>query len=91
MRTVLLAIATGAAVSTLTIGAAQAQQYPYCLKNSPGPGDCKYSTYEQCLATAWGINGYCQPNYWLPQRNAAPQYGYGRSSRANRTYYGPQY
>ncbi len=88
MRTVLLAIATGAAVSLLTIGATQAQNYPFCLKNDAGPGDCKYNTYEQCLAAASGTKGYCQPNYWLPQNYGAPVYG--RSSRANR-YYGPQY
>jgi hypothetical protein len=88
MRTVLFALATGAVASLLNVGTAQAQNYPYCLKNDAGPGDCKYNTYEQCLATASGTKGYCQPNYWLAQRNGAPPYG--RSSQANRTY-GPQY
>ncbi len=89
MRTVLLAVATVAAVSTLTIGATQAQNYPFCVRNGGGPGDCKYDTYEQCLAAVSGTGGECQPNYWLPQREAAPPAG--RSSRAHRTYYGPQY
>jgi hypothetical protein len=90
MRTILFAMAAGAVVSLLDVGAAQAQNYPFCLKTGPGPGDCKYDTYAQCLATASGIYGYCQPNYWLPQNNGASGYGDGRSSRANRTY-GPQY
>ncbi len=88
MRAVLLAIATGAVVSLLNVGAAQAQNYPFCLKTGPGPGDCKYDTYEQCLATASGTAYYCQPNYWLPQNYGAPVYG--RWSRANRAY-GRQY
>jgi hypothetical protein len=86
MRTLLLAFAAVAAASVFNIGAAQAQNYPFCLKTSPGPGDCKYTTYEQCLATASGIYGYCQPNYSLPY---APS-GYGPARRVNR-YNGPQY
>jgi hypothetical protein len=89
MRTVLFTIATGAVASLLTtIGAAHAQNYPFCLKNGPGPGDCKYDTYQQCLATASGTGKYCQPNYWLPQNNGAA--AYGRWSRATRAY-GQQY
>ncbi|MEH2513471.1 hypothetical protein V1291_004825 [Nitrobacteraceae bacterium AZCC 1564] len=90
MRTILLAFAALAAASVFNVGAARAQQYPYCLVNGPGPGDCKYDSYEQCMATASGTGKYCQPNYWLPQNNGAMGYGYGRSPRANR-YYGPQY
>jgi hypothetical protein len=92
MRTVLLAIAAGAVAALFNVGAAQAQNYPFCLVSGPGPGDCKYDTYEQCLATASGTGKYCQPNYWLPQNRGAPGYGYGRSVRPNRGYgYGPQY
>lgn len=92
MRTVLLALATVAAASAFSVGPTHAQQYPFCLKDGPGPGDCKYDTYEQCLATASGTGKYCQPNYWLSQSNAQMGYGngYGRSPRPSR-YYGPQY
>ena len=94
MRAVLFALATGAAVSLFNVGAAQAQNYPFCLVSGPGPGDCKYDTYEQCMATASGTGKYCQPNYWLPQfrggQGYGQGYGYGYSPRANRAY-GPQY
>ncbi|WP_424631618.1 DUF3551 domain-containing protein [Bradyrhizobium sp. SYSU BS000235] len=53
--TVLAAFAAG--------GAANATNYKYCLKSSPGPGDCKYQTYKQCQAAMSGINATCVRNY----------------------------
>lgn len=41
---------------------ALAADYGYCLKNGPGPGDCKYVTYAQCQASLSGRRGYCQRN-----------------------------
>lgn len=94
MRTILFALAAVAASTGLDIGAAQADAYPFCIMSGPGPGDCKYNTYGQCMATAAGTARYCQPNYGLLQSNAAMGYGYGygygRQVRPNR-YYGPQY
>ncbi len=43
--------------------AAEARGYPYCLKSSPGPGDCKYKSYRQCQAAASGLNATCVRNY----------------------------
>jgi Protein of unknown function (DUF3551) len=93
MRTMLFAIAAVAAGAALHAIPAQAQNYPWCLKTGPGPGDCKYTSYEQCMATASGIGKYCQPNTWLLESNGAMSYGYGtpRAPRAGRGYYGPQY
>ncbi|WP_424630443.1 DUF3551 domain-containing protein [Bradyrhizobium sp. SYSU BS000235] len=96
MRTILLAFATVAAASALNAGAAQARDYPFCLVSGPGPGDCKYDTYDQCLATASGTGKYCQPNYWLPENRTGAGYGYGPGAtpapRGGRGYgYGPQY
>ncbi|WP_424630444.1 DUF3551 domain-containing protein [Bradyrhizobium sp. SYSU BS000235] len=85
MRSLPLAAAVVAAASVLDAGAAQAQNYPYCLKTGPGPGNCMYSTYRQCQASASGTGYYCQPNYAL--RGAYARYG--RTPRAR--YYGPQY
>jgi hypothetical protein len=89
MRTVLLALATVAAASAFSIGPTHAQQYPFCLVDGPGPGDCKYDTYDQCLATASGTGKYCQPNYWLPQFRGGQGNGYGTSPRVRG--YGPGY
>lgn len=85
MRTMLLALATAAAAAAFSAGPAQAQQRAFCLLTGPGPGDCRYDTYQQCLATASGTGYYCQPNYaMLPS-------GYGPATPAPRGYrYYPQ-
>lgn len=65
-KTVLLL--TGlAVVSVLGTTQSVARDYPFCRKGEAGPGDCRYDTYEQCMAAVSGTAGYCQPNYWLPQ------------------------
>ncbi len=73
MRTILLAAAVVVAASVLDVGAAQARQYAYCLKMGPGPGNCAYSTYAQCQASASGTGYYCQRNYAL--RGSYARYG----------------
>lgn len=42
---------------------AQARDYRYCLyeRNDPA-GDCYYSTYAQCMASASGRIAYCNIN-----------------------------
>jgi hypothetical protein len=67
MRKFLLIVAAAVAVPVLGAGPAVAQQYPFCRKAEGGPGDCRYSTLEQCQQAVSGTSGYCQPNYWLPQ------------------------
>ena len=96
MRTVLLTLATLAASTALHVGAAQAQVYPFCLLSGPGPGDCKYTSYDQCQATASGTGKYCQPNYARLPSYGSPDNGYGPgyapAPRGSRAYgYGPQY
>jgi len=42
---------------------AVAQDYPWCLQKGLGyPGQCQFSTYNQCLATASGTFSYCGIN-----------------------------
>lgn len=62
MKTLLIVMAL-AATSFAFIGQADARGYKYCLKSSPGPGDCKYSSYRQCMASASGLNAICVRNY----------------------------
>ena len=69
-----LAIAVLAAVSTLTIATAASAtevQDRYCLqgRQSGYPGNCEFSTYEQCRATASGTDEGCGIN---PMRAYAP-------------------
>jgi hypothetical protein len=78
MRKLLLIAVAAAIVPVLGAGPSAAQQYPFCRKGEAGPGDCRYSTLEQCEAAVSGTSGYCQPNYWLPQ---APQVSPHRRAR----------
>lgn len=64
---ILLIVASAATVSVFGSGPAAAYDYPFCRKGDAGPGDCRYDTYEQCLAAISGTAAYCQPNYWLQQ------------------------
>ncbi len=64
MRKFLIAIAAlGVVFAFGSSGAEAAPSYKYCLKNSPGPGDCKYSSYRQCMASASGTGATCVRNY----------------------------
>jgi len=62
-----------AAVVALLTGAssAAAQDYPYCLQGVIWgyPGNCQFTNYEQCMATASGTNAYCGIN---PRFSFAP-------------------
>jgi hypothetical protein len=87
MRNILFAAAIVAASTGLDVGAAQAQNYAYCLLSGPGPGDCSYSTRAQCMASASGTGYYCQRNYALRGSRSYARYGRSRPNR----YYGPQY
>jgi hypothetical protein len=67
MRNAMLAIlAVSAATVTMVAvsSPAAAYDYPYCAQGrSIGvPGDCSYSTYAQCVASASGRGLYCNVN-----------------------------
>jgi Protein of unknown function (DUF3551) len=51
-----------------------AQDYKYCLQGRElgYPGDCQYSSYQQCMATASGTDSYCAVN---------PRYAFARQGR----------
>lgn len=68
-RNVSLAIL--AAVSALTVvgsmtpaPAAERIQDRYCLQGRQWgyPGNCQFSSYQQCMATAYGTDAYCGIN-----------------------------
>ena len=64
------AIALGAIVGASAVDAGNAaaaawrQRAPWCayLGGFGGNFDCSYYTFEQCMATARGLGGYCSPN-----------------------------
>lgn len=89
MRFLALVIIIFAADFALIGAVTQAKDYPFCRKGEAGPGDCKYDTYEQCLAAVSGTSGYCQPNFWLSQQ-PDPALSGRRLPRGQR-FYGPGY
>jgi hypothetical protein len=67
-----IAAALGAVVAAATLDtwsaarAASRPPAPWCanLGGRDGGWDCSYHTFEQCMATARGLSGNCQPNPW---------------------------
>ena len=65
MRAAILAVLAIGAVSAINTAPAQARDYPFCIKGQGYEsyiGDCRFSTYEQCQATASGRMNYCDVN-----------------------------
>jgi Protein of unknown function (DUF3551) len=49
------------------VTAVAANEYRYCLHGDDyaGPGDCGFTSYQQCQATASGRTAYCEVNPYL--------------------------
>jgi hypothetical protein len=64
----------GAACATGAAPAA-AGNFPYCIKGcdyGAGLGDCSFSTYQQCQATASGRVATCAANPYFSQNTDQP-------------------
>jgi hypothetical protein len=65
-----IAVALGATAAATLLDARTAATArpapPWCanLGGRDGGWDCGYFTFEQCMATARGLGGSCQPNPW---------------------------
>jgi hypothetical protein len=73
--TVLVAVSALTAVGSVS-SAAAAMQDRYCLQGRVWgyPGNCQFSSYPQCMATASGTDAYCgiNPRYlFARQRSGA--------------------
>jgi Protein of unknown function (DUF3551) len=83
MRKLILAMVAAAAAGAATVATsapAAAYDYPYCLqgRDTGVPGDCSYSSYAQCMASASGRIAYCNVN---------PRFAYGQQlPRGRRAY-----
>jgi hypothetical protein len=67
MRNAMLAILALSAASVATVAGsspAAAYDYPYCLQGRGIgiPGECAYTSYAQCMASASGRALYCNVN-----------------------------
>lgn len=66
----LLTLVATVLAGVVTVTPAAARDYPWCARGGEYdyPGECAYSTYEQCLASVSGRLLYCDRN---------PRTGYG--------------
>jgi len=70
-HTVWALLALGCIGATCATPAA-ARDYPYCIKGcdfGSGLGDCSFTTYQQCQATASGLVATCVANPYFNQRD----------------------
>ena len=63
MKLILSAVILSASLAGLATPAA-ARDYPYCLQGREWgyPGNCQFTSYQQCQATASGTMSYCGVN-----------------------------
>ncbi|MDE2329197.1 MAG: DUF3551 domain-containing protein [Bradyrhizobium sp.] len=61
MRTLFLALATSATIFAIGVTSVAASEYRYCLQGDEyaGAGDCGFTSYQQCQASASSRSGYC--------------------------------
>jgi Protein of unknown function (DUF3551) len=67
MPTVFLALAMSATIFATCVTPVAASEYRYCLQGDAyaGAGDCGFTSYQQCQATASGRTAYCGANPYL--------------------------
>jgi hypothetical protein len=82
-RCALLIVATVFALAPVT---AIARELPFCIKGCDyggGRGDCSFTSYQQCQATASGRLAYCDAN---PYFNATSDGQSGRIHQSRRKF-----
>jgi hypothetical protein len=86
MPRILQALMLCCAVSTIGTLPAAARDYPFCIKGcdfGSGRGDCSFSTYQQCQASASGRDAWCAENPYFSARAEMPP---DRSRQSKRRY-----
>jgi Protein of unknown function (DUF3551) len=86
MRGALLALMVGCAASATVAMPASANDYRYCIKGcdfGAGLGDCIFTSYQQCLASASGRAATCAEN---PNFSAKAEMLADRSHMSRRRY-----
>ena len=86
MPRALFAMFAVAVISVLDPTGAAARDFPFCIKGCDfggGRGDCSFSSYQQCQATASGRDAYCDVN---PYFNANAELPPNRSHQSKRRF-----
>lgn len=89
MRKILLALAVLGTGFAIQSAPAAARDYPFCLQGrdfQTGYGDCRYSTYQQCQASASGTYSSCYANPYFAYAEDDRQV-YQPRRRSQRSYY----
>ena len=69
MRNVFIALATSAAIFAIGQSPARAQSNAFCIQGDEfGSGECSFTSYAQCQASASGRTAYCEPNRYFTTR-----------------------
>jgi hypothetical protein len=71
MRTLFLVLATSATIFATGVTPVAASEYRSCLQGDDyaGAGDCEFTSYLQCQATASGRTAYCAASPYLAAAN----------------------
>jgi hypothetical protein len=71
MRTLFLVLATSATIFATGVTPVAASEYRYCLQGDDyaGAGDCEFTGYWQCQASASGRTAYCVANPYFAAAN----------------------
>jgi hypothetical protein len=83
LKVTLAILATMSALTAVSSAPAAAAgiQDRYCLQGRQWgyPGNCQFSSYPQCMATASGTDAYCgiNPQYAFARQRGYHQRGYG--------------
>jgi hypothetical protein len=86
MRSAVFALLALSAACAIDAAPAAAGGMPFCIKGCDfggGAGDCSFSSYRQCLATASGRDATCAVN---PYFNANAEMPSDRSRMSKRKY-----
>jgi hypothetical protein len=83
MRAAVWALTMGCMASMAGALPAAAQDYPFCIKGcdfGAGRGDCSFTSYQQCQATASGRDATCNANPYFSAKAELLQPGRNKQS-----------
>jgi hypothetical protein len=84
MRTASWALTLCLAALTSSASPAAARDFPFCIKGcdfGAGLGDCSFSSYQQCQATASGRDATCDANPYFSAKAVLQSDRSGQSRR----------
>jgi hypothetical protein len=79
LLSVLTAIGMMTAIGAIPAAASPAGNFPFCIKGcdfggSGGVGDCSFTSYAQCQATASGLAATCYTNPYFSNAELLPNH-----------------